>query len=463
MHIRLCGAAGEVTGSAYLVETSQAKVLVDFGMFQGGQLADVHNRQNDWLHTGEIDAVVLTHGHLDHVGRMPLLARHGYTGPIYATASTVEVSRLILLDSAGLQEADTVRRNQKRQRAGKPPEEPLYVTEDVERLMKLFQPLEYSERRQIAPGISIRMEDAGHILGSASVEMTIEDAGQKRVVVFSGDIGVKNTPLLRDPTYFSQADLVVMESTYGDRDHRPVNQTLDEFREILQAAQRMNEKVLIPAFAIGRTQSILYYLAGMYRAGELKKMPVYIDSPMAIKATEIYGRHPGVMDDETKALNAVKQLEKDLSEVRYTVTREESMRINDSKGACIIIAGSGMCNGGRILHHFKHNLWRENVRVVIVGFQGHETLGGSLVHGAKFVRIHGERIIVRAHVHTLGGFSAHAGRTELLEWMGALAPCKPRVVLTHGEPSPRKSLGEEIQRRFGLSVTYPLLGDRVEI
>lgn len=463
MHIRLCGAAGEVTGSAYLVETSQAKVLVDFGMFQGGKTASEQNRQNDWLPAQQLDAVVLTHGHLDHVGRMPLLVKQGYRGSIYATLSTVEVSRLILLDSASLQESDANRRNQKRQRAGKPLEAPLYTEEDVESVMTLFKPIHYGERKDIAPGISIRMEDAGHILGSASVEMTIEDGGQKRVVVFSGDIGTKGAPLLRDPSTFTKADVVVMESTYGDRDHRPLEETVDEFREILQAAQRMKEKVLIPAFAIGRTQQILYHLAGMYRSGELSKLPVYIDSPMAVKATQIYGRHPAIMDDETKALQLHKQLEKDLSQVRYSVTREESMRINNEEEACIIIAGSGMCNGGRILHHFKHNLWRENVRVVIVGFQGHGTLGGALVHGARYVKIHGERVIVRARIHTLGGFSAHAGRTELLDWIGALAPAQPRVALTHGEPSPRKSLGEEIQRRYRLQVGYPLLGDHIEL
>lgn len=463
MHIRLCGAAGEVTGSSYLVETSQASVLVDFGMFQGGKFADAQNRQNDWLPARQLDAVVLTHGHLDHVGRMPLLAQAGYRGPIYATLSTVEVSRLILLDSANLQASDVARRNQKRQRAGKPKELPLYTEEDVEQVVSLFKPIPYSEQREIAPGISIRMEDAGHILGSASVEMTIEDRGQKRVVVFSGDIGVKGAPLLRDPTYFAHADLVFLESTYGDRDHRPLLETVDEFRSILQAAERMQEKVLIPSFAIGRTQQILYYLAEMFRSGELAKLPVYIDSPMAVKAMQIYDRHPAIMDDETKALQARKQLERDLDCVRYSTTREESMRINDDKDACIVIAGSGMCNGGRILHHFKHNLWRENVRVIIVGFQGHGTLGGALVHGARFVKIHGERVIVRARIHTLGGFSAHAGRSELLEWIGAVAPSQPRVALTHGEPSPRKSLGEEIQRRYGLPVAYPLLGDRIEL
>jgi metallo-beta-lactamase family protein len=393
---------------------------------------------------------------------MPILAKLGYRGPIYATLSTVEVSRLILLDSANLQESDTDRVNQKRRRAGKPPQEPLYREADVERLMELFKPLQYSERKEIAPGISIRLEDAGHILGSASIEMTIEDQGQRRVVVFSGDIGVRGAPLLRDPTHFTQADLVFMESTYGDRDHRPLPETVEEFRSILQAAQRMGEKVLIPAFAIGRTQQILYHLAEMFRKGELNKLPVYIDSPMAVKATEIYARHPAIMDDEARALNAAKQLQKDLSELRFVVTREESMRLNNDNHASVIIAGSGMCNGGRILHHLKHNLWRENVRVVIVGFQGHNTLGGALVHGARFVKIHGERVIVRARIHTLGGFSAHAGRSELLEWIGALAPSQPRLALTHGEPSPRKSLGEEIQRRYQLPVMYPLLGDQIE-
>lgn len=463
MRIRLCGAAGEVTGSCYLVETDQATVLVDFGMFQGTKESATQNRQNDWLPAKELDAVVLTHGHLDHTGRLPLLARLGYRGPVYSTPSTVEVARLILLDSANLQQSDAKRKNAKLQRAGKAPIPPLYEEPDVDRLMGLFQPLAYSETREIAPGIRIRFEDAGHILGSASVEMTIQDKGQERVVIFSGDLGPKGAPLLRDPVTYHHADLVFLESTYGDRDHRPLDETVNEFREILQTAERMNAKVLIPAFAIGRTQQILYHLAGMFRAGELKKLPVYIDSPMGVKATEIYHRHPAEMDDETKALNAVQQLKKDLSEVHYVVTAEESMRLNHENRACLIIAGSGMCNGGRILHHFKHGLWHENVHVVIVGFQGHGTLGEALVRGSKFVKIHGERIIVRARVHTLGGFSAHAGRTELLEWLDPLVASRPRVVLTHGEPSPRKSLGDEITRRYRLAVEYPLLGDTVEL
>ncbi len=463
MRIRLCGAAGEVTGSCYLVETSRAKVLVDFGMFQGTKLASTQNRQNDWLPVKTLDAVVLTHGHLDHTGRLPILAREGYRGPVFCTLSTVEVARLILLDSAFLQASDAERANAKRARGGKPSIPPLYDEADVERLLQLFKPMAYSETREIAPGITIRFEDAGHILGSASVEMTVEDQGQTRTIVFSGDIGPKGAPLLRDPTTFNQADLVFLESTYGDRDHRSLDETVDEFREILQKAQRLGEKVLIPSFAIGRTQQILYHLAGMFRAGELRKLPVYIDSPMAIKATEIYDRHPAVMDDETKALHQDGQMQRDLSEVRYVVTREESMRLNQSHEPCVIIAGSGMCNGGRILHHFKHGLWRENVRVIIVGFQGHGTLGGALVNGAKFVKIHGERIIVRAHIHTLGGFSAHAGRTELLQWLKPLVPSAPRVVLTHGEPSPRKSLGDEIRRQFNLRAEYPLLGESVEL
>ncbi|HTN74393.1 MAG TPA: MBL fold metallo-hydrolase [Pirellulaceae bacterium] len=463
MRIRLCGAAGEVTGSCYLVETDRAQVLVDFGMFQGTATARAQNREHAWLAAKKLDAVVLTHGHLDHIGRLPILVRQGFKGPIFATPSSIEVAKLILLDSAGLQAADAKRANLKRVRSGMAPLPPLYEEPDVERLMAFMQPIEYGERREIAPGISVRLEDAGHILGSASIEMTVEENGQQRVIVFSGDIGPKGAPLLRDPTTFDHADLVFLESTYGDRDHRPLDETVVEFREILQAAQRMNAKVLIPAFAIGRTQQILFHLATMIRQGELRRLPIYIDSPMAIKATEIYHRHPSVMDDETKALNAVKQLASDLSEVRYSVTAQESMQLNDTNEACLIIAGSGMCNGGRILHHFKHGLWRENVHVVIVGFQGHGTLGDALVHGARYVKIHGERVIVRAKVHTLGGFSAHAGRTELLEWFAPLAKSQPRVVLTHGEPSPRKSLGEELGRRYGVRAEYPLLGDSIEL
>lgn len=463
MKLTFGGAAGEVTGSAYLVETAKARVLVDFGLFQGTATATEHNRKNDWVPAQKLDAIVVTHGHLDHVGRLPLLPRLGFKGPIYATPPSVEVAKLILLDAAFLQEADAARISKRRLRTGRAPVAPLYTQDDAEKVCKLFKGVPYGESRNIAPGLTIRFEDAGHILGSASVALTVEEGGGTKQLLFSGDVGLRGTPLLRDPTRFAEADFVVHEATYGDRDHRSRSETIQEFVEILLEAVEKKQKVFIPSFAIGRTQQMLYVLFELMRDRKVPRLPVFLDSPMAIKATELYQAFPELYDDEARLLHDREILEKDFRSVQATATREESMALNDQQGPCVIIAGAGMCNGGRILHHFKHNLWRPETRVIIVGYQGHGTLGSALVHGARWVRIHGDRIAVKAKVHTLGGFSAHAGRSELLEWFAPLAKSKPRLALTHGEPGPRKSLGEEIVRRWNIHPEYPRLGDTLNL
>jgi metallo-beta-lactamase family protein len=463
MRVTLYGAAGDVTGSAYHLQTDRANILVDCGLYQGTKMADQKNRLPKGLNAKKLDAVVLTHGHLDHVGRLPILATQGFQGPVVTTEATVEMTGLVLHDSAKIQAHDLIRTNRKRERAGQELLEPLYGPADVEAILGRFQPTPYGQPTEVAPGIAARFVEAGHMLGSASIELTVEDGGQRRVVVFSGDIGSWGTPLLRDPAPPSGADLVFMESTYGDRDHRPLDETVREFEEIIRRALTHKGKILIPTFAIGRTQQILYHLGVAFRQGTLPKLPIYLDSPMGVEATRIYLNHQELMDEEMKALQRVHSIREDLDTVKVTSSPEESQAINSDPGPCLIMAGSGMCNGGRILHHLKYNLWRRETSVLIVGFQAAGTLGRLLVEGVKTIKIFGEPIAVRAGIHTLGGFSAHAGQTDLLKWFSAMASSKPRVVVCHGEDKARDALSGLLRERYGVETVLPMLGESVAL
>jgi metallo-beta-lactamase family protein len=461
MQIKLCGAAREVTGSGYLVETADARVLVDFGMFQGGRASEARNRDLSPVEPHSLDAVVATHAHLDHTGRLPLLPSRGFRGRVHATPATADFARLILSDSARLQQADGARQSRRLLRAGKGPVRTLYGPQDVEALDPLFAALPYDTRREVADGIQVRLVDAGHILGSASVEMTVREHGHERVVIFSGDVGPRGSPILRDPTPLGHADLVFLESTYGDRDHRPREATLQEFHEVLTQAVWEGRKVLVPAFAIGRSQEVLYRLAEQVLAGKLPEFPVYLDSPMAIAATRLYAKHQELFDEEAGAMMRRGDFLRGLAGLRFTETAAESRALNEGWGTGVIIAGSGMCDGGRIVHHLRHNLWRRDVAVLIVGFQAQGSLGRRLVDGAKEVRIFGEKVVVRASVHTLGGFSAHAGQSELVEWAGHLAPSRPRFVLTHGEPKACEGLRAAMQTRLGIEAECPGTGTAI--
>jgi metallo-beta-lactamase family protein len=464
MRISIHGAAGDVTGSAYLMRTKQASVLVDFGMFQGGRRDDRLNRLPARIMNRPLDAVVLTHGHLDHVGRLPLLARNGFKGRIHATPSTIEMAGLILRDSARIQSGDLDRTNRKRKRAGLDPLDPLYTMADVEATLRLMRPLAYDRDTEVAPGVTVRAQEAGHMLGSVSLRFEVEEARRRKVVVFSGDIGPKGAAMLRDAEPFSSADLVFLESTYGDREHKPLDATLAEAREILQDAVDRKGKILIPAFAVGRVQQLLYYLAQLMHAGEIEPFPVFVDSPMAIEATRIYMDHPEIFDQEMMEMREEGILRKFFNEqVTFSKTADQSRAINSMKGPLLVLAGAGMCNAGRILHHLRQNLWRHETSVIIVGYQARRSLGRQLVDGAHKVRIFGEPIAVNASIHTLNGFSAHAGQTELIEWFGALAGSRPRLVLTHGEEGPRRALAAEISERYGIDATLPKLNESVAV
>lgn len=464
MKITILGAAGgEVTGSAYLVESRRARVLVDCGLFQGGPHAEELNRRPLGAGTARLDAVLLTHAHLDHTGRLPLLAHAGFAGPIYATPATIEMAGLILRDSAKIQGQDAERHNRQRLRAGEAPVVPLYTPADVERILGLLKPVPYHDPVTVAPGLQARFVEAGHMLGSASIQLLVDEDGAQRTVVFSGDLGPKGAPILRDSEPFSRADLVFLESTYGDRDHRAFADTVHEFIEILRQAVAQKSKVLVPTFAVGRAQLLTALLAWAFREKRVAPFPVFLDSPMAIEASKIYARHPELFDEEMVAFLKAKPMAQDLATMKMTATPEESRQINVCPGPCFVMAGAGMCNAGRILHHLRHNLWNPQAHVIIAGFQGQGTLGRLLVDGARRVTIFGEMIAVKAQVHTLGGFSAHAGQTDLLAWFSAVAPARPRVVLTHGEDPQRTALAKLIAGRHGLTPALPALGETIEL
>ncbi len=464
MKITLLGAAGgEVTGSAYLVETRQAKLLVDCGIFQGGKRADDMNRAPLGAVTDRLNAVLLTHAHLDHNGRLPLVARTGFTGPVFTTPATIDMTGLILRDSAKIQAQDTERHNRKHLKTGEAPVTPLYTAEDAENILRQLKPAPYNEPVKVAPGVQARFVEAGHMLGSASIQLLVDENGAQRKIVFSGDLGPNGAPILRDSEPFSQADMVFLESTYGDRDHRPFAETVNEFVSVLKQAVARKGKVLVPTFAVGRAQLLTSLLAWIFRRKLIDPFPVFLDSPMAIEASRIYARHPELFDEEMTAFLKEKPVAEDLATMKMTATTEESKRINDVPGPCLVMAGAGMCNAGRILHHLRNNLGKPEAHVVIVGFQGRGTLGRLLVEGVKEVTLFGEKIAVRAQIHTLGGFSAHAGQTDLLKWFSALAPARPRVVLTHGEDTARAALGKLIAERHGLTPVLPALNEVLEI
>jgi metallo-beta-lactamase family protein len=428
------GAAKQVTGSCHLIETGTTRVLVDCGLFQGRREIEEENAEAFGFEASSIDAVVLTHAHLDHCGRLPLLRKRGFRGRIHTTDATRDLTRLVLLDSAGLQEEDARRAQRRARRHGNGAIEPLYGITDALRTMDQFaEPVTYGEVREVAPGVRATFVNAGHILGSASVLLDIEDDDECVSVLFSGDIGNPGRPLLDDPAPPPHApDYVVMETTYGDRDHRAWNDSVEELVEAVAAAYRRGGNVLIPTFALERAQEILYVLYHAIGNGRLPKhLPVFLDSPMAISATEIFMEHLDVL---RQSFVTELQQHDPMALLGLHMTREtsESMAINQIKGGAVIMAGSGMCTGGRIRHHLRHNLWNEDSTVIFVGYAAEGTLARRIVDGAKHVHLFGEDVAVRAKVHTINGFSAHAGQSELLNWLRQCGSPQ-EVLLVHGD------------------------------
>lgn len=440
MKISFHGADRGVTGSCHRVECAGKNILIDCGLYQGGRELDEENSEPFGFDPASIDCVLLTHAHLDHCGRLPLLVKRGFRGEIITTAASRELARVVMLDSAHLQEEEAQYRSRKGARQGaQATPTPLYTTLDALNTLDYFgRTVEYGQTFSIAPGVRATFLDAGHILGSATVILDLDETGKTCTVAFSGDLGNAGRKLLRDPVPPLRADVVVMETTYGDRLHKPLADSIEELYQAITDTFRRGGNVIIPTFALERAQELLYYLREGVEQGHLPhSMQVFLDSPMAISATEIFKHHPECYEDATAALFRKGHDPFHLPGLHFTRETADSMAINRIVGGAVIMAGSGMCTGGRVRHHLKHNLWREDSSVVFVGFAAEGTLARHIIDGAKSVRILGEDIAVKARIHTINGFSAHADRDELLAWHGRIKP--GRTFLVHGEEAVMKA------------------------
>jgi metallo-beta-lactamase family protein len=461
MRITFHGAAQEVTGSCHALEVNGRRLLIDCGLIQGRAQDEARNRDPFAFDPRSVDAVVLTHAHLDHSGRLPLLLKAGFRGPIHAHPATIDLTRILLRDSAYLMEKESEWVTRKRLRKGLRPEAPLYTARDLAAVNKRFRPLPYETDAEILPGVSLRLHDAGHILGSSIVAITAKSGGATRRVVFSGDLGHRDAPILRNPQTLTDANLVVMESTYGDRRHRAWDDTLLELGAALNDASEHAGNILIPAFAIGRTQELLYTFARHYEAWNLGRWTVFLDSPMAIEATEVYQRHFDLYDREAARLRKSSGDLFKMPRLHFTRTAQQSMAINRINSGAIVIAGSGMCTGGRIKQHLKHNVWRDSCHIIITGYQALGTTGRALVDGAPYIRLWGETVRVAAKIHTIGGLSAHADQVGLLDWIGGFKS-HPRVALVHGESDAITALQRALRER-GIAAEVPTRGQSVDV
>ena len=458
MKLTFLGANHEVTGSCTLLETGGLHFLIDCGMEQG---RDVYENQPLPIAPGEIDGVLLTHAHIDHSGHLPLLAKQGYRGPIYATRPTCRLCGIMLRDSAHIQESEAEWKNRKNARAGLPPVEPDYTVEDAETAVSLFEGVDYDKKTELAPGVAVRFTDVGHLLGSASIELWVTEGEKTTKLVFSGDIGNLNQPILKDPTYLTEADYVVMESTYGDRSHPPRPDYIGELTAILQRTFDRGGNVVIPSFAVGRTQELLYFLREIKEKNLVTghgNFPVYIDSPLAIEATRIFrDTAEDCFDADTRALLDAGVDPIVFPGLRVTVTSDESRLINTDPTPKVILSASGMCDAGRIRHHLKHNLWRKECTILFVGYQAVGTLGRALIEGIEGVKLFGEEIEVKAEIAQMGGMSGHADREGLLRWIGSFDPKPRRVFVNHGDDAVEDLFVDTLQN-LGYTACAPYNG-----
>ena len=438
MKLSFLGAAKTVTGSCHLIQTENLKILVDCGMFQGKTAIEAWNEQPFGFNPSEIDYVLLTHAHIDHSGRIPKLCKEGFKGQIIATNATVNLCSIMLPDSGHIQEFETEWKNRKRTRAGKPLVEPLYTKEDADNSMKYFKSVKYDETVRLTENIMVRFSEAGHMLGSAVIEIWIKENDKESKLVFTGDLGNSNIPILRDPKKIEEADYLIIESTYGNRLHSDNKDKAEKFLNIVYDTIRNGGNVVIPSFAVGRTQEIIYELFKerekyQDKINELIHTPVFVDSPLAISATEIFRQNMDCFDKEAREYIENGENPLEFPQLHFTRTADESRALNERKEPSIIISASGMCEAGRIKHHLKHNLWRKDCSIIFVGYQAQGTLGRKLVEGVKKVNIYGEEISVNARIEMIDGYSGHADQNGLINWMKGLTKKPERVFLVHGE------------------------------
>ena len=468
MKIRFCGATTNVTGSCHMLITDRHKILLDCGQFQGGKEEEKKNWDPFPFDPKEIEAVVLSHAHIDHCGRLPLLVKRGFKGVIYCTDATADLLSVMLLDSAFIHEKDAEMQSKRNRREGKPDVEPLYTEKDANETLKLVKPILYDQLIAINDQMNIVFNDAGHILGSAITEIWVNEGDKSSKIVFSGDLGVINRPILRDPKKIKKADYIIMESTYGNRLHPENSTSIDELINITIDTVKRGGSVIIPSFAVGRTQELIFQFNMFYEhhpelQDVLSKVDVYIDSPMATTATEVFRDNASVFDEETKKYILEGDNPLDFKNLKFTRSTIDSQMLNELTTPKVIISASGMCEAGRIRHHLKHNLWDPKNSIVFVGYQAEGTLGRLLVSGAKEVKLFGEKIVVGAEIHNLEGFSGHADQNGLLDWLSGFEIKPKKVFLVHGEEDSKIDLAKEIQNRFGFTVNPLFSNTEIEI
>lgn len=468
MILQFWGAAQTVTGSMHLVEADGHRLLLDCGMAQGRREEAKKLNSEFPFQPEKIDAVVLSHAHLDHSGKLPMLVKMGFSGSIFSTSATRDLCSAMLADSASLQEMDARYVNRQNEKQGLPFIKPLYTLHDVARTMRLFQTVEFERPLQILPGIKMTFKNAGHILGSASVTLEIAEGRDKKKVTalaFTGDLGRKGAAVVQDPDIIDRADVLITESTYGGRDHGPMDEARKNLARVVKETANNRGLLIIPAFAVGRTQDVVYHLHELMQSGEIPQMPVYVDSPLATNITEIFRAHPECYDEETEQL-----LMQDggddpfgFNMLRYTRSTEESKKLNNIRRPAIIISASGMCEGGRVLHHLRRNIGDPNTTVLFVGFQAENTLGRKLLRGDKTARIYGEEHEVRARMEKIDGYSAHADEGEMLDFINAIPNRPKRVFVVHGEPDATAAMAAGLARLGIEDIAIPERGEKFEV
>jgi metallo-beta-lactamase family protein len=465
INLTFMGAARGVTGSRYLLETGNYKLLVDCGLYQEREF---QHRNWEPFHypPRELNAVLLTHAHLDHCGLLPKLVKEGFRGKVICTPATADITEIILLDSAKIQEEDAAYKKKRHIREGRKgpyPEVPLYTIADAEATLPLFSTVEYNQTVNVVEGIEATFHDAGHVLGSSMIKLRFSQGGEKRSIVFSGDIGRWDRPMLQDPSVFRRTDYIVMESTYGDREHEDSNEIGDELAEIVKAAFQAGGKIIVPSFALQRAQEIMYYLNILIMEKRIPELKVYLDSPMAIKITEVFKRYHELFDREMNNLLKNRHSPFDFSGLKMVETVEESKSLNSIRDTIMIIAGSGMCTGGRIKHHLVNNISRPECTVLFIGYQAEGTLGRHIIDGAKVVRIHGKQYPVRARIVQIHGFSAHADRDDLIKWLSKLSVEPRHIFITHGEKSAAENFKAFLKEKTGFEASVPEYGLKVRL